>query len=101
MNVATPTLQRYALEGGEIHIHKAFPVCDADPRGGNATHIPEIRGAAAIRRAFESYAKGVLQMAAVEELLQSDRATTVLVYNPANPSVVTRVYFEGALALAA
>ena len=91
------------LGGKEIHIHKAYAVCAGDPRKGAAEHIAEIRGAEAIREAFGpgGYANGVLQMAAVEELLQSGRATTVLVYNPTDPAHVTRVHFEGALALAA
>lgn len=89
------------LKGNEIHVHKAFAVYDGDPRQRAAQHIAEIRGAAAIRHAFETYANGVLQMAAVEQLLQSGGAITVLVYNPADENTVTRVYFEGALAIAA
>lgn len=89
--------------GNEIHVHKAFAVYDGDPRQGATQHITEIRGEEAIRQAFEpgGYAHGVLQLAAVEELLASGRAATVLVYNPADPAHITRVHFEGAIALAA
>ncbi len=91
------------LKGNEIHVHKAFAVYDGDPRQRAAQHIAEIRGEEAIRQAFgpSGYAHGVLQLAAVEELLVSGRPATVLVYNPADPTQVTRVYFEGALAIAA